>query len=518
MLFNSFTFIGVFLPITLILWFFLKRVCGMRVALAGLILASFVFYATWKLSFLFVLLGSISVNFWLAQKILQANDAVQQSPKNHAKFWLRIGLVFNLAVLFYFKYAYFFASNLYQLFDQATPFHPIILPLAISFVTFQKIAYLVDCYRGEVKNHRLLDYLFFVSFFPQLIAGPIVHHRPLIMQIDPLHNPLLLDLRAFSAGLAFFAIGLFKKVVLADSLAQFANSAFKLSSDGILNMMQAWQGALAYSLQLYFDFSGYSDMAIGLALLFGFKLPINFLSPYKADSMIEFWRRWHITLSNFLRDYLYIPLGGNRTGQLARYRNIFITMLLAGLWHGAAWTFVLWGMLHGLLLLANHVWRKCFPATKNLFKPFFIACTFLYVTLAWVLFRASDLQSALHFYHSMFDFSSFTQIQLINTHDLAALSESFVAAHATTAWLWISVGLCIVMLLPNTASLLRYDATPNQTYQLQIIPEGKSESGTQPESHFGRQLGLGILSGVCFWLAIKWIAVRPATEFLYFNF
>nr|WP_314861563.1 MBOAT family O-acyltransferase [uncultured Undibacterium sp.] len=501
MLFNSFTFIGVFLPITLVLWFLLKHVWGMRVALAGLILASFVFYATWELSFLFVLLGSISVNFWLAQKILTANNL---DAKSTAKSWLKAGLAFNLTVLFYFKYAYFFASNLYGLFDQAAPFPAIILPLAISFVTFQKIAYLVDCYRGEVKNHRLLDYLFFVSFFPQLIAGPIVHHRPLIMQISPSDNPLLLDFRAFSVGFTFFAIGLFKKVVLADSLAQFANGAFKLSNEGVLNIMQSWQGAFAYSLQLYFDFSGYSDMAIGLALLFGFKLPINFLSPYKADSIIEFWRRWHITLSNFLRDYLYIPLGGNRQGTMARYRNLFLTMLLAGLWHGAAWTFVLWGILHGLLLLANHAWRKWIPAPFFLLKPLYVFCTFLLVTLAWVLFRSPDLQSALHYYQAMLSFSSFTSLPIVNTHDLPGFFESFIAAQPDSGWAWVIVGFCVVMLLPNTANLLKYDATPNLSYQLQ--------------SDLKFQIGLGLLSGVCFWLALKWIAVRPATEFLYFNF
>nr|WP_315475655.1 MBOAT family O-acyltransferase [uncultured Undibacterium sp.] len=501
MLFNSFIFLGVFLPFTLVAWFLLKRLWGIRVALAGLILASFVFYATWKVSFLLVLLGSISVNFWLAQQILTSR---KQNQFSKAKSWLIAGLTFNLLVLFYFKYAHFVASNIYGLFDLVTPFPPILLPLAISFVTFQKIAYLVDCYKGEVNNHDLLDYLFFVSFFPQLIAGPIVHHRPLISQVSILHNPLLLDSRAFSAGFAFFTIGLFKKVVLADSLAVFANSAFKLSTEGVLTITQAWQGMFAYSLQLYFDFSGYSDMAIGLALLFGFKLPINFLSPYKADSIIEFWRRWHITLSHFLRDYLYIPLGGNRQGTMARYRNLFLTMLLAGLWHGAAWTFVLWGMLHGLLLLMNHAWRRWIPAPLTLFKPFYVCCTFLLVTLAWVLFRSPDLQSALHYYQAMMSFSNFTPLQIVNTHDLPDFFERFIATQPDSGWTWVFVGFCVVMLLPNTAHLLKYDATPNLTYQLQ--------------SKLKVQIGLGLLSGICFWLALKWIAVRPATDFLYFNF
>ena len=490
-----------FLPFTLVAWFLLKHLWGIRVALAGLILASFAFYATWKISFLFVLLGSISVNFWLAQQILTSR---KQNQFSKAKSWLIAGLTFNLLVLFYFKYAHFVASNIYGLFDFAAPFPPILLPLAISFVTFQKIAYLVDCYKGEVNNHDLLDYLFFVSFFPQLIAGPIVHHRPLISQVSILHNPLLRDTRAFSAGIAFFTIGLFKKVVLADSLAVFANNAFKLSTEGALAITQAWQGMLAYSLQLYFDFSGYSDMAIGLALLFGFKLPLNFLSPYRADSIIEFWRRWHITLSNFLRDYLYIPLGGNRHGNTARYKNLFLTMLLAGLWHGAAWTFVLWGTLHGLLLLANHAWRKLFPNPTQLLKPFFIFCTFTFVCLAWVLFRATDVSSALHFYMALIDSSSYTPIQMISTTNIIELTELFVAARPETGWLWIACGLFTVMFLPNTANLLHYDPTPNQTYQL--------------KSQLRYQLLIGILSGLCLWLAIKWIAVRPATEFLYFNF
>ncbi|MBR7748472.1 MBOAT family O-acyltransferase [Undibacterium baiyunense] len=501
MLFNSFIFLGVFLPFTLITWFLLKRLCGIRVALVGLILASFVFYASWKVSFLFVLLGSISVNFWLAQQILTSR---KQSQFSKAKSWLIAGLAFNLLVLFYFKYAHFVAFNIYGLFDLAAPFPPILLPLAISFVTFQKIAYLVDCYRGEVRNHDLLDYLFFVSFFPQLIAGPIVHHRPLISQVSTSHNPLLLDSLAFSAGMAFFTIGLFKKVVLADSLAVFASSAFQLSTEGVLTMTQAWQGMFAYSLQLYFDFSGYSDMAIGLALLFGFKLPINFLSPYKADSIIEFWRRWHMTLSNFLRDYLYIPLGGNRNGNFAKYRNLFLTMLLAGLWHGAAWTFVLWGMLHGLLLLANHAWRKLLPNPSPLLKPFFICCTFIFVCLAWVLFRATDLTSALHFYAALLDRSSYTSLPIINATNMIELIELFVATRPETGWIWIACGIFTVMFLPNTANLLAYDPTPNQTYQL--------------KASLSYQLLIGALSGLCLWLAIKWIAVRPATEFLYFNF
>lgn len=504
MLFNSFYFIGVFLPITLIIWLACRRFFGMRVALAFLVLASLCFYAMWNVQFLALLLGSIAINFWLGGKILETASTGQEF---RSRRWLTLGLIFNLAVLGGFKYAYFFAVNLFSLFQQPPPFSPIVLPLAISFVTFQKIAYLVDCRRGMVARHDALDYLFFVSFFPQLIAGPIVHHKPLIAQTQADKNPLFKQSEAWAAGVSFFAIGLFKKVVLADSLAQYASPVFEIARSTVPGTESAWQGMLAYTLQLYFDFSGYSDMAIGLALLFGFRLPINFLSPYKASSIIEFWRRWHITLSTFLRDYLYIPLGGNRDGTVARYRNLWITMVLAGLWHGAGWNFLLWGTLHGTFLLLNHGWHAVLAQQSKLQKiwsylpsPFLIGLTFIFVAGAWVLFRANDLSSASHFYQGLVGDWGSHALPRPNWSNTGNLVEGMLASNAESGWLWVSLGILIVMLTPNSARLLGYDATPNSTYRWQW------------------RTSTGLLAGMCFWLALKWMAVRPATEFLYFNF
>src|SRR4029078_5020437 len=270
------------------------------------------------------------------------------------KTFLAVGVTANLAALGYFKYVNFFLANLSALRETQTSVVAVVLPLGLSFFIFQKIALLVDASKGEVQHFSPLSYTLFVSFFPQLIAGPIVHHKEMMPQFAARARMQVVD---FAKGLTLFVIGLAKKVLIADTIAQVSNPIFDRAAAGIVpGVLESWTGALAYTLQLYFDFSGYSDMALGLALLFGIHLPINFHSPYQARNSIEFWRRWHITLSRFLRDYLYIPLGGNRHGHVRRYINLAITMLLGGLWHGAAWTFVVWGALHGLYLAANHAW------------------------------------------------------------------------------------------------------------------------------------------------------------------
>lgn len=504
MLFNSFIFIGVFLPVTLALWWLLKAKAGMRIALAWLVVASLFFYAVWDVLYLAVLLTSVGVNFWLGGRILgetaRADDAL-------ARKWMIVGVTFNLLVLGGFKYAYFLASNFFAVFGKAAPFESLVLPLAISFVTFQKIAYLVDCRRGMVLKHDPLDYLFFVSFFPQLIAGPIVHHRPLIAQTVEGKNPLFGNTEVLASGLCFFSIGLFKKVILADSLARYATPVFDLARQAVPGGELAWQGMLAYTLQLYFDFSGYSDMAIGLALMFGFKLPINFSSPYKATSIIEFWRCWHMTLSSFLRDYLYFPLGGSHQGVAAGYRNLWVTMLLAGLWHGAGWNFLLWGALHGSFLVLNHAWRyalSAFPvldaAWRRVPAAALVAVTFLLVALAWVLFRSPDLASAWHLYQSLLHPFSGAGLPHPQWHSAAAVLEGFISLSAAFGWVWVAIGLLVVMGLPSSAQLLSYDPTPNMAYSIK------------------RRFTLGLLSGACLWFSLKWMATRPATEFLYFNF
>jgi len=321
---------------------------------------------------------------------------------------LAFGIAANLALLGYFKYANFFVDNFNHLTGSDFHLEHIVLPLAISFFTFQQIAYLVDAWRGETREYNFLHYCLFVTFFPQLIAGPIVHHREMLPQFarDLVYR---FNHEHLAIGVSIFTLGLFKKVMLADNIAAYATPVFNAAEAGTaLTFFEAWSGTLAYTLQLYFDFSGYSDMAIGLARMFGILLPLNFFSPYKARNIIEFWRRWHITLSRFLRDYLYIPLGGNRKGRSRRYLNLMLTMLLGGLWHGAGWTYVAWGALHGLYLVINHVWhavRRALGAdVERLTRIGTLGSTlltFIAVMLAWVFFRAETFHGAMVMLHAM---------------------------------------------------------------------------------------------------------------------
>jgi alginate O-acetyltransferase complex protein AlgI len=345
MLFNSHEFLFLFLPATLAGYWWLNGHAAPRIALGWLVAASLVFYGWWNPVYLWVLIVSMAGNYAFGRAIAACR------PNGAAGAVLvAVGVAANLALLGYFKYSGFLLDNLTALAGQGWSPAQIILPLGISFFTFQQIAYLADCRTLGAAERDFVKYGLFVSFFPQLIAGPIVHHGEMLPQFE---REETYHLRAsnLAAGLAFFTIGLFKKVVIADGVAPIASLVFDAAAEGrALTTFDAWAGALAYTAQLYFDFSGYSDMAIGLGRLFGIRLPVNFNSPYKAVNIIEFWRRWHMTLSRFLRDYLYIPLGGNRRGRPRRYLNLMITMLLGGLWHGAAWTFVVWGAVHGLLL------------------------------------------------------------------------------------------------------------------------------------------------------------------------
>ena len=349
------------------------------------------------------ILANYSIGYILGHKIRQ---------KIIKKIILILGITLNLGLIGYFKYANFFVENLNYLLRSDLNLPPIVLPLAISFFTFQQIAYLVDAYQGETKEYSLLKYTLFVCFFPQLIAGPIVHHKDILHQFSK-SSTSRFSSQHLAVGLTIFMTGLFKKVVFADSIAEFANLAFNAAANGIhLTFSEAWVGSLAYTLQLYFDFSGYSDMAIGAAFMFGIRLPLNFNSPYKAVSISDFWRRWHITLSNFLRDYLYIPLGGSRKGNIRRYSNLIITMLLGGLWHGAGWTFIFWGGLHGAYLVVNHLWRSLRQSLGQDLKQdgwllrgvgWFV--TFLAVVISWVFFRASSFETAVDIIRAMAGFN-----------------------------------------------------------------------------------------------------------------
>ncbi|MBC7952389.1 MAG: MBOAT family protein [Rhodospirillaceae bacterium] len=383
MLFNSPLFIFVFLPVAFVGFHLLRR-WNWRAAIGLLTLASMLFYVAWNPLQAWPIFASIAGNFACGLALKHVRQGRWGGPV------LAVGVGANLAALAYFKYAGFLAANVGMTMAEVA------LPLGISFFTFTQIAYLVDVRRGIASEADFLNYCLFVTFFPHLIAGPIIHHKEMMPQFQrPSERPLADDV---AAGLALFAIGLMKKVVLADAVAGYASPIFAAAQgDPHLPFLAAWQGALAYTAQIYFDFSGYSDMAVGLARMFGINLPVNFNSPYQARNIIEFWRRWHITLSRFLRDYLYLPLGGNRLGRRRRYLNLAVVMLIGGLWHGANWTFVVWGGLHGLYLAINHLWRdwRGEQPASPLAQGLGWAITLLAVIVGWVFFRATDMTTAL---------------------------------------------------------------------------------------------------------------------------
>lgn len=403
MIFSSLEFIFGFLPITFAVFVLLGLKGWHRVGIMWLVAASLLFYGWWNPAFLPLLLGSILFNYGVGYVLSRrANDA----PGDGRAPILWLGIVGNLALLGYFKYAHFVLANISSVSGLSLSLGEIILPLGISFFTFTQIAFLVDAYRGRAHELNVLNYCLFVTYFPHLIAGPVLHHREMMPQFARPYRPSLADL---AVGMSCFVIGLFKKVVLADGLAPYATAVFHAAGPGVeLTFFEVWGGVLAYSFQIYFDFSGYSDMAVGISRMFGVKLPINFYSPYQAHNIIDFWRRWHMTLSRFLRDYLYIPLGGGRRGEYRRYANLMTTMLLGGLWHGASWTFVIWGGMHGLYLAVNHGWRRLcavcgWPAEPGgpVRRAACIAFTFFACCIAWVFFRASTLDSALTLIYAM---------------------------------------------------------------------------------------------------------------------
>ncbi len=382
MLFNSYEFIFAFLPLVFFGYFFLNGRGHYVGSKLFLVFSSLFFYSWWNPVYLPLILVSMIFNYAIGNNMHKYGSSKR-------KLLLTIGVIGNLSLLGYFKYADFLIEN----FNIVTGSHigllHLMLPLAISFFTFQQIAYLVDSYRGETKEYNFMNYALFVTFFPQLIAGPIVHHKEMMPQfMDPENGRI--RYKNIALGLSIFAIGLFKKVIVADTFATWATAGF----DGghTLTLLEAWMTSLSYTFQLYYDFSGYTDMAIGAALLFNIRLPINFNSPYKALDIQDFWRRWHITLSRFLRDYIYIPLGGNRRGRVRTYINLLITFLLGGIWHGAGWTFVFWGLMHGIALAIHRFWKELGMTMPKLLAWF---VTFNFVNFAWVFFRAKSFDDAI---------------------------------------------------------------------------------------------------------------------------
>ena len=421
MLFSSFAFIFAFLPITLLGFYALKSLGYFQSAKVFLILASLFFYGYFKVEYIFILIFSVLINFTLANLILRQTSKNSNKNARNNKFLLYGGIFFNLALLGGFKYTDFLLEN-FNLFSQILnldfniPLPHILLPLGLSFITFQQIAFLVDCYKRsgiesliKVKHIDFIDYALFISFFPQLIAGPIVHHKEMMPQFASLlhKGKAFINWEYMAKGLFIFSVGLFKKIYVADTFALWANKGFWVASNGgTLNIFEAWATSLSYTFQIYFDFSGYCDMAIGLGLFFGIVLPINFDSPYKSLNIAEFWRRWHMTLGRFLKDYLYIPLGGNRVGKLLNLRNLFIVAFLSGIWHGAGWGFVIWGVLHGSAMCIHRIYTYIKPNWKFFegipYKILAWFITFNFLNFAWIFFRAENLREAFSIIQSMF--------------------------------------------------------------------------------------------------------------------
>jgi alginate O-acetyltransferase complex protein AlgI len=478
MLFNSYPFIFLFLPIALIGYFVLGRL-GNLAPVIWLALASLIFYSASNWQFVLLLLASVAFNYTVGLLLI-----AKRLPAVPRLAVLSIGVAGDLLVLGTFKYAGFLAANLNAIFSTGFTVN-ILLPVGISFYTFTQIAFLVDAYRGNVARYRLPHYALFVTYFPHLIAGPILHHKDMIPQFEraAAKRP---DAHLILCGLIIFAIGLFKKTCLADGIQPLVTLAFGPNAP---SFDQAWIGALAYTFQLYFDFSGYSDMAIGISLMFGIFLPLNFNSPYKATSIIDFWRRWHMTLSQFLRDYLYISLGGNRHGRTLRYVNLMITMVLGGLWHGAAWTFVAWGALHGAYLCINHAWNNYGPAVAPRFTRLAniaaFLLTFLSVVVAWVLFRADSMATAIYVLSKMADP---TQIAFGRGEMAYTL---FILVYAAIAWL-----------APNTQTIMGYDHK-NRTV-------GETLSAWQKRPAF--------LYATAAVLAFGILGIQQHSEFIYFRF
>jgi alginate O-acetyltransferase complex protein AlgI len=393
-LFNSYSFVLLYLPVVFFGFFLIGR-SSHKLAALWLGLASLAFYGWWNPRLVVLLGGSILFNYALGGLIARCG------PTRPGKVVLAFAVGANLAALGLFKYANFFIATADTLTGASWPAVNIVLPLGISFFTFTQIAFLVDVHRGEAREYNFVHYLLFVSYFPHLIAGPVLHHQQIMPQFAA-PETYRLNASNVAVGLTEFTIGLIKKVLLADAFGGLATRVFDGAAHGLHpRLFAGWAGALTFTFQIYFDFSGYSDMAIGLSRLFGVSLPINFRSPYRAQNIIEFWRRWHMTLSQFLRDYLYVPLGGNRRGKIRRYANLMLTMLIGGLWHGANWTFVAWGGLHGLYLVVNHAWRRLrerggrvADGPSRIGRMASVSLTLFGVVVAWVFFRSANFGAA----------------------------------------------------------------------------------------------------------------------------
>ena len=539
MLFNSYAFLLVFLPLTLLGRVLLSRLGSRRAIVLWLVACSVVFYGVWNPLSLTIITPSLLVNYLLARWLRHCVAQEQPAAQRRATWLLAAGIVFNVCFLGYFKYRNFFVESSNLLLGTQGALIEVLLPLGISFITFQKIAFLVDIRVGAIDRFDAIDFLIFVFFFPQLIAGPIVHYREMVPQF----NTMSIRLRAedLAVGMGLFAIGLFKKAVLADGVAPHATAMFDgVWAGGRVDFVAAWIGSIAYMLQIYFDFSGYSDMAIGLARMFGIRLPANFNSPLKASSFIEFWSRWHMTLTRFLTAYVHAPLVMRLTrrrmqrGQPVldrRHKGVaafavllagptLLTMFVSGFWHGAGATFIVWGLVHGVLLCINHAWRLWRPAWDKhaydrVMVPLGRVITLVTLILTMVLFRARDMDTALQVLHAMAGLDGVALPQAIVSrlgalgtwltgHGLVAAMSSGVTFLQAVAWL-AALG-AVALWLPNSLELMR-------RFEPAIAFKADPASRALAVSwHAAWGIGLGTL------LLLGVMSLNRISEFLYWQF
>lgn len=473
MLFNSYEFIFIFFPIVLIGYFMLNQYGKKQLAKGWLVLASLYFYSYFNHSYLIIIITSIVTNYFLGNYLHSEGKSDFQR-----KFILILGVVFNVGILGYFKYYDFFIENINVLFRMNISLLNLMLPLGISFFTFQQLSFVIDSYKRKSLKYDFLSYCLFVTFFPQLIAGPIVLPSEMLPQFEDKNNKLL-NYENFNKGLYLFSIGLAKKVLLADSIASFADAGFdKMTS---LTFIEGWLTSISYTMQLYFDFSGYCDMAMGIALMFNIILPLNFNSPYKAANIQDFWKRWHMTLGRFLTNYLYIPLGGNRKGGIKTLRNLLIVFLVSGLWHGAGWTFIIWGGLHGIAILIHRLWKQS-GRIMNKWLAWLI--TFNFINIFWIFFRAKSLKTAFLVLKSMF---KITTLRQFITPEFKRISKPFLG-NKTTLFILILATL-ISIILTNS-----YEKKENLKFNKRNMI----------------QLSL--------YFVMSLMLLNRVTEFLYFNF
>ncbi len=471
MLFNSYIFIFAFFPICIAAWYLLNHFKKYTLGKISLLISSLIFYAYYNVNYGLIIISSILVNYLLSHIMICSTKQVLR------KFAFAFGLLFNIGLIAYYKYTDFMIDNINLLFKTDLPLMHILMPLGISFFTFQQLSYVIDSYKKDIPKYSLLDYSIFVLFYPQLIAGPIVLHDEIVPQISSKTNKAF-DFKIFSRGFYLFTLGLAKKVLVADFLSKFSSFAFDTTSQ--ITSMDAWIGVLAYTFQIYFDFSGYCDMASGIANMYGMELPMNFNSPYKAVDIIDFWDRWHITLTRFFTRYIYIPLGGSRKGTVRTYLNILIVFLVSGIWHGAGWNYILWGLLHGVANILNKIFKKPIkkiPITSRI-------ATFVFVSITWVFFRAKNVSYALEMLKNMFSFSSF------------AVSDTIKGNLSFVPGPWQIIALALIGIV--------------------IYLSMFSKNALEKSEKFTPKLLNGVMTIILFVFSV--LQLSQVSEFLYFNF